>query len=161
MKFVQEVANGFLCLCICGMIFMPSLAFAQNFKEFSIDIPSDWIVEEQGNSYIFTEPKEQCVINVSVTLHQNSDFNELGIVLYQSMQGQNPKADDGGFSFFVNTKSDVLSSARFTYHGSRLVFVVASGACVDFQNIVNTLKIVDGGSRPFPILDPRQTLKAR
>ncbi len=139
------------------LFFVPMLN-AKEFANFSIDVPEDWATAEENNTYTFTAPLEQCSINVTIAPNQGASYNELAILLYQSMQGKTAKGDDDGFSFFVDTKSDVISAVRFTYTKDNLVFVVASGACNDFQDIVKSLNVIDGVARPYPILAPEQNI---
>ncbi len=129
----------------------------RDYPLFSIDIPKSWTVQDDGKAYIFTDFNEQCVINMTVAPHQGASYNELGILLYQSLQGKTPKADDDGFTFSLDTKSNVASTARLTYQGENFVLMVASGTCADFQNIVKSLNMKNTGPRAYPILAPSQT----
>ncbi len=144
-------------LVFLGLLFVPS-AMARDFSNFSINIPKTWSMLEQGPTYTFTEPNESCSINITIAPNQGASYNELAILFYQSMQGKNAKGDDGGFSFFIDTKSDVISAARFTYIQDNLAFVVASGTCDNFQNIVQSLNINGSSIRAYPILAPEQNL---
>ncbi len=145
-------------LCAIIIFCLPNLAHGEvrEYDFFSIDIPSDWQVTEEDKTYVFTEPKERCVINVSIAPHQGASYNELGIMLYQSLQGKKPKADDDGFTFLLDTKSDIVSTARLTYQDKNFALVVASGACKNFQQIVQTLTMNNKGPRVYPILAKEQ-----
>ncbi len=132
-------------------------AKVRDYSLFSIDIPENWNVEKHGETYVFTEPKRQCVINISMAHHQGASYNELGILLFQNLHGKSPKADDDGFTFMLDTKSDILSTARLTYQGDNFALVVASGSCANFQEILNTLTMKNKGPRAYPILANEQT----
>ncbi len=149
---------------LCSIVFLcalPNIALAEvrEYALFSIDIPKGWTIKEEVKTYIFMEPKEQCVINLTAATHQGASYNELGILLYQNLQGMKPKSDDDGFTFLVDTKSEIVSTARLTYQGDNFVLMVASGACKNFQDIVSSLTMKNKGPRPYPILAPEQTLK--
>ncbi len=147
-------------LSIYLVLFFVSQAMARDFGAFSLKIPESWSILEQKNTYTFTEPKESCSINITIAPNQGASYNELAILLYQSMQGKTPKGDDDGFSFFIDTKSDIISAARFTYVKDSLVFVVASGTCDGFQSIVKSLNVAGSSARPYPILAPEQSLNS-
>ncbi len=147
-----------LCVIVFVSLCFVPFTMARNFAEFSINIPDDWSVTTQSNTHTLADPKEHCSINITVAPNQGASFNEMAILLYQSMQGKSPKGDDDGFSFLIDTKSDVLSAARFTYVQEKLVFVIASGACNNFQNIVSSLKVNGSTARPYPFLVPEQNI---
>ncbi len=153
-------------LLLLWCVLTPAWALAQGkmehkaFHYFSIDVPHGWYVHKDEEVITFTKPQQGCAITVMILPQMEIEFRELGISFYQNLQGHSPMNDDGGMSFFMKTQYDVPGIVRLASNGNYFSAVTAIGQCEAYENIFESLLILDENGivvpitmRPYPLLD--------
>ncbi len=133
---------------------------------FSMDIPADWRIEQDGTAYRFLHPSNDCIINVMVDDMQGIPYNEMVIALYQSLNGQNAHSEGQSVSFDMIDDKSIVGKVSITAQGSAFTTVSAVGQCMPFQNILSSIvrydsnkKAIENAGNVAPILNIRPAPK--
>ncbi len=131
-------------------------AEVRDFVSYSIDVPANWHVEQEGVGVSLMQAEERCGIDIVAAPHQNVPFRELCIFFYEQLRGTGAKGDDDGFTFTSQNEYNLPSTVRLTLQGETFLVVTVSGNCNNLQNVVKSLTTKAQGARPWPVLPEAQ-----
>ncbi len=131
----------------CIIFITPSLTLAkiQKFDKFSVDVPSDWTVEQNDAELMLKSQSTDASVSISLNKTDGEELSDIAERLYLKFNGDDFEQDnDGDYSFnFTNVSGDdsvALITGNENYY---LVFSITGfddeNAENDLQKILSTL----------------------
>lgn len=115
-----------------------ALAVTQSFPKFSVDVPADWLMQEQQGVISFTAPDQSAAIAFFVSDLKDS-MSDLAAAMSAACGGSTPESKDGMYGFTCGPDGGTV--IVLWQHNTDYVMVVYAGDHPQLEDISNSLEL--------------------
>lgn len=112
----------------------------KTFSKMSVDVPSGWTAQEDGSVVALIAPDKSAAISIAMDSTQGMSGLDLAKVMSTHLNGSDPKADDGGFTFTFKNSQGVESTSILYAEGGEYVMFTITGKHPQIPGILDSIK---------------------
>ena len=147
MRPVLLGAFTFCTLCVLCILPRPAAASQQEFRDFSIELPSGWDVRREGITTAFIAPDKSATLQVTVEsiarmFKEGLNAKELAEAYATELKGSTPRMEDNDsnyYSFTFTSPEGQESEASIVVSGRRFYLITISGKHKDLAGMVESV----------------------